>query len=219
MLTSHMAGYAAQRGTWEEIYPIREKLLDDKDDLRNSKDIFLVDLGGGAGHDLTRFSSAFLPTLQEPRLVLQDLAEVIDTATKSGTLPPSVKAVPIDFTKEPPVLGARGYYMHSVLHDWPDAQALNILRQMHQPLLQRTPDGRTPKLLLNENILPPRGTRPQPAALDLIMMAAFASHERSEEDWTTLLHSTGYKINGIFSGDRVDEAIMEAEAVESSTLV
>ena len=213
VFTNHMSGYTSQRGTWEDVYPIRERLLDENEDLGNTQDLVLVDLGGGAGHDLKRFASSFIPTLQKPCLVLQDLPEVVNQVSREGGLPPTIRPVPIDFTKEPPVSGSRGYYMHSVLHDWPDAEVRKILRQMHQTLSQKTSDGRTPKLLLNENVLLKQGVQPQPAALDMIMMAAFASHERSEEQWRTLLDSAGYRITAIFSKIGVDEAVIEAEAV------
>lgn len=215
MFTSHMAGYTSQRGTWEEVYPVKEQLFRTDEDIRRTKDIILVDLGGGSGHDLKRFASHFLPTLQEPRLVLQDLPEVIAQAEKSEKLPPSIKAVPTDFMKESPVSDARAYYMHSVLHDWPDQEVHKILRQIHPALSQLTEDGYPPKLLLNENVLPKQGVQPQPAALDMIMMAAFASHERNEEQWASLLTSAGYKINAIFSKVGVDEAVIEAEVIRS----
>ena len=172
-----------------------------------------MDLGGGSGHDLKRFASRFLPNSQEPRLILQDLPEVIEQAQNSGLLPSVVKAVPIDFTKESPVPGARAYYMHSTLHDWPDEDVEKILRQMRPSLLERTKGGKLPKLLLNENVLPKQGVPSQAAALDMIMMAAFASHERSEEQWMRLLESSGYKINAIYSRADVDEGVIEAEAV------
>ena len=212
MFTNHMAGYTSQRGSWESVYPIQERILHGED-IQNTKDIILADLGGGSGHDLKRFASQFLPNLEEPRLVLQDLPEVIEQAEKSGLLPGVVKAIPIDFTKEPPVSGARAYYLHSVLHDWPDQDVQRILRQIHTTLSQQTEDGYVPKLLLNENVLPKQGVQPQPAALDMIMMAAFASHERSEEQWTRLLESSGYQVNAIYSRADVDESVIEAEAV------
>lgn len=216
MFTNHMAGYTSQRGTWEEVYPFEERILLGAEDIQKSNDIILADLGGGSGHDLKRFASNFLPTAQEPRLVLQDLPEVIDQAQKSEKLPRVIKAIPLDFTKHSPVPGARVYYMHSVLHDWPDDEVRTILRQLHPSLSQRNEHGRLPKLLLNENVLPKQSVQPQMAALDMIMMAAFASHERSEEQWTNLLESAGYRILSIFSKAHVDEAVIEAEAISSS---
>ena len=46
--------------------------------------------------------------------------------------------------------GARAYYMHSVLHDWPDEVAATILG--------RVKDAMRPgysRLLINENVIPP----------------------------------------------------------------
>lgn len=213
MFTNHMAGYTSQRGTWEEVYPIEERLLRGDNDIQNTSDIVLVDLGGGGGHDLKRFAARFLHGTNEPRLILQDLPEVIEQAQKTEQLPSVIETVPVDFTKESPVPGARAYYMHSVLHDWPDEEVRKILRQIHPILSKKTKHGYRPKLLLNENVLPTRDVEPIPAALDMIMMAAFASHERSEEQWAALLESAGYRITAIFSKPHVDEAVIEAEAI------
>ena len=211
MFTSHMSRYASQRGTWAEIYPIGERLLGDCVESC-SQNIILNDLGGGAGHDLQRFAKKYFTGLQEPRFVLQDLPEVITSVQHSGYLPLSIGAVPIDFIRESPVVRARAYYMHSILHDWPDEDFRNILKQIRPVLTQRTASGRVPMLLINGNVLSAKGTPPQAAALDMIMMAAFASHERSEQRWYSLLESAGYKINGIWRGAGVDEAIIEAVA-------
>ena len=216
VFTNHMVGYTSQRGTWEDVYPIKDQLLDDPEQLGEMQDLILVDLGGGAGHDLKRFASSFVPMAQKPYLVLQDLQEVIDQANEDSGLPSSISTVPIDFTKEPPVSGSRAYYMHSVLHDWPDSAVHQILKRMHPTLSQKTADGRIPKLLLNENVLLRQGVQPQPAALDMIMMAAFASRERSEEQWRSLLEAAGYRIIGIFSKRGIDEAVIEAEAVQAA---
>lgn len=213
VFTSHMAGYTSQRGTWQDVYPVRERLLHDSEGATSEQDVILADIGGGAGHDLKRFAASFFPTSHEACLVLQDLPEVINQVRRDGTLPSSMMAVPIDFTKEAPVPGARAYYMHSVLHDWPDDAVVDILKRMHPVLSRITRNGHTPKLLINENVLLKRGVPPQAAALDLIMMSAFASRERTEEQWRALLDSAGYRVAGIFSKAGIDEAIIEAEAI------
>ncbi|KAF2478749.1 S-adenosyl-L-methionine-dependent methyltransferase [Neohortaea acidophila] len=214
MFTNHMAAYTSQRGTWEDVYPIGDRLFQHGEDVEKIKDTILVDLGGGSGHDLKRFASHFLCSVHRPCLVLQELPEVAEQAESHGDLPATIQIVPIDLTKESPVVGSRAYFMHSVLHDWPDVEVRRILEQMHSALSQKTPDGRTPKLLLNENVLLKQGVQPQPAALDLIMMAAFSSHERTEDQWKALLESAGYRITAIFSKAGIDEAVIEAEAVE-----
>lgn len=210
-----MAGYTSQRRTWDAVYPIRERLLPDYDALaagETGEDTILVDLGGGAGHDLARFAATALPpTLTRPCLVLQDLPAVLASAPP---LPPTITTTPIDFFLSAPVPGARAYYLHSILHDWPDDRARAILRTMRPALLHRTPSGRKPKLLLHENVLRGEGGQTQPAALDMIMLGAFAAGERSEGQWRALLEGAGYRVTGVWGKEGVDEGVVEAEAIE-----
>lgn len=211
---NHMAGYTSQRGTWEEIYPVQERLLSSSG---NEYDVILVDVGGGSGHDLARFASKFMPDAKTPRLVLQDLPEVVDPVVQANTLPPSIKVIGHSFFEPPLVKGVRAYYMHSVLHDWPDDEAIKILKALRPALLGNTADGHTPKLLLNENVLPSTGTKARPASLDLLMCAFHAASERSENQWKALLEQAGYRVVKIYADDAVEDAVIEAEAVGTYT--
>ena len=51
------------------------------------------------------------------RLVLQDRPSVIEGIEQ---LDPIIERMEYDFYLEQPLKAARAYYMHSVLHDWPD---------------------------------------------------------------------------------------------------
>lgn len=93
------------------MYPVRERLL--FDERKDEHDIVLVDVGGGKGHDLSRFATLHMSDIKEPRLVLQDLPDVIEHLTSvDNPLPPSIKAMAHDFFTPQPVRGARGYYLH-----------------------------------------------------------------------------------------------------------
>lgn len=210
MFGNHMSGYTSQRGTWHDVYPIEDRLLDSSNEV-NPADIILVDIAGSQGADLIRFATSYMPNVKEQRLVLQDLPGIIESVDRSQSLPETIKTVSMDFFKQGPVSGARAYFMHSVLHDWADPEAVQILERMRPILKQNTPDGRKPKLLLNENVLPNKGAKMQPAALDLMMAALNSSFERSEDQWRKLLDTAGYRINEIFMRTGVDEAIIEAE--------
>ncbi|KAI0066568.1 S-adenosyl-L-methionine-dependent methyltransferase [Artomyces pyxidatus] len=56
--------------------------------------------------------------------------------------------VPIDFLKESPVPEQDIYYMRHIIHDWPDADCVKILRNIHSVM---HPDSR---ILIHEYILP-----------------------------------------------------------------
>jgi hypothetical protein len=85
--------------------------------------------------------------------------------------------------------------MHSVLHDWTDENALDILGNL-KPAFKK---GYS-KLLLNAVVVPAGVARPITSALDLIMMSGLSSRERSAEDWENLLGAAGFRIVKIWSG-------------------
>ena len=213
-----MAGYRTGRPSWMDanFYPVDENLV--RDARMEDTDVFLVDIGGGKDHDLQELCRKH-PNLPG-RLVLQDLPAVIEEAKTSG-LDESILPMNHDFFAEQPVLGvsaaltqfhylidpgARAYYMHSCLHDWPDSKAYEILTKL-KPALQR---GYS-KLLINENVIPNQGAHWLSTALDMIMMAGFSSSERTEQNWRTLLERAGFTILKIWSCGPGVESLIEAE--------
>ena len=82
-------------------------------------------------------------------------------------------------------LGAKFYYTRGVLHNHPDEQVRLILRNIMSAM------GKDSIILLDEWVLPQKGVSPYAASMDLTMMAAFASMERTEAQWRTLIDSVG----------------------------
>jgi hypothetical protein len=201
-----MAGYTADRLSWLHIYPTAQ-LLDTAavaDVLKgdNEEAVLLVDVGGGLGHDLESFRRAH-PN-PSGRLVLQDLPDVIRQAETSG-LHPSITPMPYDFLTSPqPVLGARAYYLHSVLHNWPDEQARLILMNLRSAL--RSGYSR---ILINDHVVTARGTNPLTASADMVMMAVLASQERTENVWRKLLNDVGLRIVRVWGAPEVVESVIE----------
>ena len=99
---NHMAGYRTGRPSWMDpsFYPIDENLV--KGAKTEVDAVFLVDIGGGKGHDLQELHRKH-PKLPG-KLVLQDLKDVIEEAKASGL---DEKIVPMehDFFKRQPVIG------------------------------------------------------------------------------------------------------------------
>ncbi|PCH06272.1 Winged helix-turn-helix transcription repressor DNA-binding [Penicillium occitanis (nom. inval.)] len=81
--------------------------------------------GGGKGHDLNKFITT-VPDAKG-RYVLEDLPVVIDDTYDRN---PRIDAVKHDFFQEQPIQGARIYFMHHVLHDWPDNDVVRIFSQI-----------------------------------------------------------------------------------------
>ncbi|CAI4214094.1 unnamed protein product [Parascedosporium putredinis] len=163
---------------------------------------FLVDIGGSVGHDLDEFRRHHPDA--PGKLILQDLPVVIGQIKE---LNPAITTMEYDFHTAQPVEGARAYYMHSCLHDWPDDVCGSILARIKAAMKP----GYS-KLLINENVIPSTGAYWETSALDMVMLTLFCSTERTETDWYNLLEKqAGLKIVKIWSGGKGVESLIECE--------
>ncbi|PCD33485.1 hypothetical protein AU210_009710 [Fusarium oxysporum f. sp. radicis-cucumerinum] len=194
---SFMAGYAKARPRWTEIYPYKERLGEDT----NANAPWLVDIGGGLGHELLGLASEKVPG----RLVLQDLPAVTGEAKSSGELPEIIEATPHDFFTPQPVecKGAKAYFMRLILHDWPDAECAAILSHLRDAMVK----GYS-RLLINETVLRDVGAPWQQTSLDWTMMGMLVNRERTESQWHQLLNDAGLKITRIYH--KGTESVIEA---------
>ena len=95
--------------------------------------------------------------------------------------------------------------MRTVLHDWPDSKAKEILVNVGHGMIR----GYS-KLLINEIVIPDQGAHWLSTALDMVMMANFSACERTEENWRTLLASAGFRIVKIWTHEPGSESLIEA---------
>ncbi|KAK3990479.1 S-adenosyl-L-methionine-dependent methyltransferase [Cladorrhinum sp. PSN332] len=203
----HMGGYAHGRPRWfgAGFYPVRERLLDGFDSNSSSSSALLVDVGGGLGHDCTGFLATF-PDVRA-RVVLQDLEPVI---SQIRDLDPRIEPTVYDFHTEQPVEEARAYYMHSVLHDWPDEVCLSILANIKKAMKP----GYS-RLLINENVIPDTKAHWETTGLDILMSLLLSSKERTRVEWSRLLEEqAGFKITGIYGGYSGVESLIECVVPE-----
>ena len=106
-----------------EFYTVGERL---GQGLREDEDaVLIVNVGGGLGHDLEEFRAKHASLAG--RLVLQNRPEVIEQIT---SINPGLVPMAHDFFTPQPVMGARAYYLHSVLHDWDDEKSRRILSRL-----------------------------------------------------------------------------------------
>lgn len=121
----------------------------------------------------------------------------------------------------PPSAGARAYYLHGVLHDWPDEPALKILQHVAAAM---TPGHST--LLIHDHIAPgpstdasgnghgvaagPVTTHPHTTAYDLVMMVMVAGKERNEAKWRELLERVGLEVVRVWKSGGAVQGIVEA---------
>ena len=143
----------------------------------------VVDVGGGSGTLL----SAVLADRSDLRGVLLDRAPALSAA--AGALDATgaadrVRLVAGDFFHEVPA-GGDVYVLSHVLHDWPDHDARRILDRVRAAMPAQA------RLLVLENALaePPDLLV---AYLDVLMMTAFDSAERSPDQYRDLLGAAGF---------------------------
>ncbi|KAI3537041.1 hypothetical protein CABS01_05095 [Colletotrichum abscissum] len=70
----------------------------------------LVDVAGGLGHDIDDFKKMYPNHPGDLPVVINDV-EGIDT---------SIELMGHDFLIQQPIKGAKAYFMHSIVHGWPD---------------------------------------------------------------------------------------------------
>jgi hypothetical protein len=102
--------------------------------------------------------------------------------------------------------GARAYYLHCILHDWPDDRALLLLGHTANAMKK----GYS-KLLINDIVMPRTGASLTQTVMDMQVMALGSAYERTEPMWTSLLQAAGLKIVKIWPDGRGYESVVEAE--------
>lgn len=202
-----MQAYRAGNAMWFEpaFYPVAERLIKGFDS--SVSETFLVDVGGGKGHDLAAFAASN-PSLPGS-LILQDqpavLAEIPSQISSLNLFTPQ----PHDFFTPQPIKAARAYFLHSVLHDWGDDDCLRILANL-KPALE---PGYS-RVLFNEIVLSEENPTIQATSMDMMMLAhCDPAYERTEGAWKSLLGKAGYVVRGIYGSEEAAESVIEAEAV------
>jgi hypothetical protein len=101
-------------------------------------------------------------------------------------------------------VGARVYYLHTVLHDWPDEKAVAILRNIREAM-----EVGYSRVLVHETVV---GTQPSclNTTSDMQMMMVLSSFERTEQMWNDLVGSAGLKVSKLWRSPLSPESIIEA---------
>ena len=134
----------------------------------------LVDVGGGPGV-LLRAILAANPGVDG---LLFDRPEVVAGAT--------LPALGGDFFIAVPA-GADAYLLSRVIHDWPDADAVAVLRSCRRAM------PRSATLLLVEAVLPELAADdPEAIRMDLHMLALLRGRERTASEFADLLAAGGF---------------------------
>ncbi|KAM0280029.1 hypothetical protein ACHAO9_011422 [Fusarium lateritium] len=194
--TGHMEAWTSWKTPWTKIYDPR-KLVDGAD---LSKPL-VVDIGGNTGIDITHFLHA-QPDIPTGSLVLQDLPEIIQRVKVDEKIKPQIH----DFFTPQPVKGSRAYFMHAILHDWPQAEAIQILTHTKNAMTK----GYS-KLFVYDIVVPPTGASISQTTMDIQMMSLLSASERTKSQWEELLLSAGFKIVNFWPDPQEYEMLIEAE--------
>ncbi|KPM45247.1 hypothetical protein AK830_g1290 [Neonectria ditissima] len=180
----NLGGYRQGRLPWmhPSIYPVEETLFPGADTSPDAP--LVVDVAGGLGHDINEFKKMY-PN-HPGKLILQDLPVVIKDVKNIDT---TIKLQDHDFLTEQPVKGARAYFMHSILHDWPDDVCKNILARLSEAMKP----GYS-KLLIFECVIPRTGAYWEATAGDILMMTQLSALERTEDHWYQLIEGSGLNL-------------------------
>ncbi|TGJ82106.1 hypothetical protein E0Z10_g6676 [Xylaria hypoxylon] len=178
-------GDRGSRPSWLTWFPTKEKFFPEG---HQEQAPLLVDVAGGRGHDLMEFLEKYPDELGP--FVLQDQQLVLDSAL---SLSPKIEKLPFDLFQDPPVKGARIYFMKFILHDYADEQCIQILHNVKASMVK----GYS-YLVINDFILPDIGCGLLQSQWDLMVMVLLSSMERTETQWKTLLESAGLSIEGMY---------------------
>lgn len=149
----------------------------------------LVDIGGGEGGLL----AAILEANSALRGVLFDLPHVVagakDRLDRAGVAD-RCEVVGGSFFDTVPE-GADAYLLKSVIHDWDDAEAVEILRKCRAAMAD------TGRLLVVERVIRP-GNEPDRAKFsDLYMLVALGGRERTAEEFGRLYAEAGFRLTDV----------------------
>ena len=211
------------------------------DDIEENSDkdsVFLVDVGGGRGDDIMSFARKYGDAIRG-RLVLQDkdasiaafeAARSASVAEENSKEQPKANEQPRDpspssalsriegqihdFFLLQPIKHAETYYLHSVLHDWPNDACVQILEN----IVGAMRPGHS-RVLINEVVMPDTGAGWRATGLDWCMMALVGARERSEGEWRALLARAGLRVVGVWycgggGAEGVIEAVLDGEGGE-----
>ncbi len=143
----------------------------------------VVDVGGGTGALL----SSILTAYETVSGTLFDLPSAIQAARNCAGGPlPRCELVSGDFFSDKIPRGDT-LILKSILHNWKDEKALEILGNCRRAV---EPDAR---LLLVERLVGPPNELSDAHYFDLNMMIMYMAQERTEEDYSHLLSSAGFR--------------------------
>jgi len=146
----------------------------------------IIDIGGGQGlllrEILLACPSGSGVLLDQPQVV----ASAGDVLAAAG-LDQRVEVIAGSFFEAIP-LGGDAYVMKSILHDWDDHKATEILRMCRRSMAP------TAVLIVIERVIGPPNAVPEGKFSDLNMLVTHGALERTQEEFDELFQSAGFEL-------------------------
>ncbi|WAJ43632.1 methyltransferase [Mycobacterium sp. Aquia_216] len=164
----------------------------------------VVDVGGGHG----RLLAAILQAAPDARGVLFDLPQVVAGAPallRQHRVDDRVRVDEGSFFDSVPE-GGDAYVLKNVIHDWPDDEAVQILRNV------RKATGAGKNVLLVEFVIPDHNREFLGKWADLEMLVCASARERTAAQYDRLLQRAGLRMNRVVQ-TASPFSIVEATAV------
>jgi hypothetical protein len=149
----------------------------------------ICDVGGGQGHLLCSF------LLQYPHLsgIVLERSEVIKNRHSlwAERLGVSERCQYLGGDMFAAVPNAGVYFLKLILHDWNDAECIEILQSIHR----NAPTGA--HIFIIEHVIPGSGRAHFSKLFDIHMLCWGTGRERTKEEYTALLHQAGWQFSSI----------------------
>ncbi|KAL4861377.1 hypothetical protein BDV12DRAFT_204080 [Aspergillus spectabilis] len=171
-----------------------------------------VDIGGGKGKAISRIRGLSSGGGGEVsgRFILQDQDHVIASLDRSSPYLKGIEPMAYDFFTEQPVQGAIVYLIRRCLHNWPEESVIRILGNTKRAMKA---NARHSRLLIEEIIVPERGSGIEEGWMDLIMMSLGAK-QRTLKEWQAVLEKAGLDLTGLYQLPGDPHGLIEAQVRE-----
>src|ERR1700691_1710301 len=149
----------------------------------------IVDVGGGHG----RLLAAILAATPAARGVLYDQPQVVadaPTMLRQHRIDDRVRIESGSFFESVPA-GGDVYVLKLIIHDWPDEQAIKILRTVREAA------GPRGTVLLVEQVIPTHDREFLGKWADLEMLLCLAARERTADEYRDLLARAGLRLTRV----------------------
>ncbi|KAM7203355.1 O-methyltransferase [Rhypophila sp. PSN 637] len=165
------------------------------------QDVTVVDVGGSSGH-VSLYLAQKYPNLN--RFFVQD-KPALEAAFKDTIPTELISSGRLEFQSHdfftPQKISGDVYLLKSVLHDWPDETAVQILRNLMPALEQASKDGRKPRprILIVDGVVPteydevagkplvPLHVRKNMAGMDMMLFTICNARDRALTDWKQIV--------------------------------